>query len=116
MNWLPKWVREHAKTIGAFVATFVGNMIVSFIDGTTPFPQTRDEWTQYLLTSAGAAFATYVARNKITQKQLDKDPNVLGGIVVDTPPAEAPAPPPPAGGVAGSAGAYVNPFPDPTGL
>jgi hypothetical protein len=90
--WKLIWikVKEHAKTIAAFVATFVGNAIVSLIKGETAWPQTKDEWVQYALTSIGAAFATWLARNKITQKQLDKDPNVIGGVVV--PDAVTPAP------------------------
>lgn len=116
---IPKWVKEHAKTIAAFVVTWVGNMVVALVDGTTPFPQNREEWTQYLLTSVGAAVATFLARNKITQKQLDRDDHVLGGIVVEdkvvtssgqggTGWVNPNAPQPPA------SGGYVNPFPDPT--
>lgn len=113
---VPKWVQEHAKPIAAFVVTFIGNMIVSLLDGTTPFPQSREQWTQYLLTSAGAAFAAFIARNKITQKQLDHDPNVLGGIVVDQKVVDQTATPtvPPSVAYGPSSGPYVNPFPDPT--
>lgn len=105
---MTKWLKEQAKTIAAFVATFVGNMIVSLITGETALPTTREEWTQYLLTSVGAALATWAARNKITQKQIDKDPNVVGGIVVDDPakPVLQSATPPPSG-------PYTNPFPEP---
>lgn len=110
MNATIKWVKEQAKTSAAFVATFVVNMIVSLITGETALPTNREEWTQYLLTSAGAAIAAWGVRNKITQKQLDKDPNVVGGIVVDDPakPVLQSATPPPA------SGPYTNPFPEPT--
>lgn len=118
MNSVTKWFKEQAKTVAAFAATFVVNMIVSLLDGSTALPTNRDEWTQYLLTSCGAAIAAYSVRNKITQKQLDKDPNVVGGIVVDdpvkpplqnaTPPAWTPSSTPP------QSGPYTNPFPDPT--
>ena len=104
-----KWVKEQAKTIAAFVAGFVGNMIVALLTGQTPLPSNRDEWTQYLLTSASAALAAWLARNKITQSQIDKDPNVVGGIVVDDPvkPVLQNATPP-------LSGPYTNPFPEPT--
>lgn len=119
MNPIVKWCKEQAKTIAAFVATFVLNMIVSLVDGSTPLPQTREEWTQYLVTSVGAALAAWVARNKITQKQLDKDPHVVGGIVVDDPVANRNTPnTPPVWGAAGpphgQTGPYTNPFPEPT--
>lgn len=113
MSSIGKWCKEQAKTIAAFVATFIGNMIVSLISGQTPLPSTREEWTQYLLTSVGAAIAAWAARNKITQKQLDHDPHVVGGIVVDEvakPPLQNATPPP----AAGPTGPYTNPFPDPT--
>lgn len=110
MNTTTKWLKEQAKTVAAFAGTFIFNMIVSLIKGETPLPSTRDEWVQYLLTSVGAAIAAYGVRNKITQKQLDKDPNVVGGIVVDDPakPVLQSATPPPA------SGPYTNPFPEPT--
>lgn len=82
-----KHIKEYAKAIAAFVAGVVGNMIVQLINGGTPWPQTSAEWTQYVVTSFGAAIGALVATNKITQKQLDKDPNVVGGVVVETPPA-----------------------------
>jgi lipopolysaccharide export LptBFGC system permease protein LptF len=87
---IPKFIKEHAKTVVAFVATFVGNAIVSLLNGDTAWPQTKDEWLQYALTSVGAAVSVWLARNKITQKQLDKDPNVVGGTVV--PDAQTPNP------------------------
>lgn len=113
---VPKWVQEHAKTIAAFVVTFALNSVVSLIDGTTPWPQNRDQWVQYLLTSVGAAIAAYKVRNKITQKQLDADPNVLGGIVVDQKVVDQKETPTVSPSVAygPSTGPYVNPFPDPT--
>lgn len=95
---IPNWIKEQAKALAAFAAGFIGNMIVGFINGDTAWPQNKEEWIQYLLTSAGAALAAYFTRNKITQKQIDKDPHVVGGVVVDdeVPP---PAPSAPAGGV-----------------
>lgn len=79
-------VKVYAKAIAAFVAGVVANMIVNLVNGSTPWPHTGNEWLQYGLTSLGAAIAALAVRNKITQKQLDADPHVVGGTVVDTPP------------------------------
>jgi hypothetical protein len=94
-----KFIKEWAKTIAAFVAGVVANMIVNLVQGGTVWPQTKAEWIQYLLTSFGTAIAVSLTRNKITQKQLDQDPHVVGGTVV----AEAQPVTPPAGG-------YRNPW------
>lgn len=77
-----KFVKEWAKTLSAFVAGVVANMIVNLVNSGAVWPTTKAEWTQYVLTSFGAAIAVALTRNKITQKQLDKDPNVVGGTVV----------------------------------
>ena len=84
MNLASVWklIKVYAKTIAAFVAGVVANMIVSLVNGAAVWPQTKAEWTQYVLTSFGAAIAVHLTRNKITQKQIDKDPNVIGGVVV----------------------------------
>jgi hypothetical protein len=92
-----KFVKEWAKTIAAFVAGVVANMIVSLVQGGTVWPQTKAEWIQYVLTSFGTAIAVALTRNKITQKQLDQDPHVIGGTVV--PDAQVPSP-----------GGYQNPW------
>lgn len=105
MNLTSIWtiIKVHAKTVAAFVAGVVANMIVNLIHGNAVWPQTRGEWIQYALTSFGTAITVWLTRNKITQKQLDKDPNVIGGVVV--PDAQIPPPPPPGGG-----GPYTNPW------
>jgi hypothetical protein len=87
---IPKVVREHAKAIAAFVATFVGNAIVSMIRGETAIPQTKDEWTQYLLTSIGSALVVWLQPAKVTDKQVEKDPT----LIRIEPPAEISAPTP----------------------
>lgn len=110
---IPKWVKVYAKSIAAFAATFVGNMIVSLANGTTAIPQTKHEWSQYLLTSALAFVATFFTRNKITQKQLDQDEHVVGGIVIDTPPQSKPPTSfqaPQEGYTFPAEGGYPNPF------
>jgi hypothetical protein len=93
-----KLAKEWAKTLAAFVAGVVTTMILNLVNGTAVWPRTGAEWLQYALTSFGAAIAVALTRNKITQKQLDQDPHVIGGTVV----AEAPAAPP--------AGTYRNPW------
>lgn len=95
-----KFIKEWAKTLAAFVAGVVVSMIINLTNGGTVWPQTKAEWTQYVLSSFGTAIVVALTRNKITQKQLDKDPNVIGGTVV--PDAQVP-PPPPTGG-------YQNPW------
>ena len=77
-----KFIKEWAKTLAAFVAGVVANMIVNLVNGGAVWPQTRAEWLQYVLTSFGVAISVALTRNKITQKQLDKDPNVISGTVV----------------------------------
>lgn len=100
MNLTSVWklLKTYAKMIAAFVAGVVANMVVNLVQGGAVWPQTKAEWTQYVITSFGAAIAVALTRNKITQKQLDQDPHVVGGTVV----AEAPVAPP--------AGGYKNPW------
>jgi hypothetical protein len=82
---IPFVVKVYAKTIAVFIAGIVVNMVTDLIQGSKPWPQTGDEWLQYLLSSFAVALAALLTRNKIIQKQLDKDPNVVGGFVVDDP-------------------------------
>lgn len=92
-----KLIREWGKTVAAFIAGVVTTMIVNLVQGNAVWPQTKDEWIQYVVTSFGAAIAVALTRNKITQKQLDKDPNVVGGVVVpdaQVPPAAPVGPTP----------------------
>jgi hypothetical protein len=85
-----KFVKEWAKTLAAFVAGVVTTMILNLVNGNAVWPKTGAEWLQYALTSFGAAIAVALTRNKITQKQLDKDPHVIGGTVVAEPVRPAP--------------------------
>lgn len=87
---IPKVVKEYAKAVAVFIVGIATNMLLDLVNGEKPWPQSPEEWRQYVLTSVGAALAALLVRNKITQKQLDKDPNVIGGVVVD----ERPTPPP----------------------
>lgn len=113
---IPKIVKEWAKTVSAFVAGVGTTMILNLIQDKAVWPQTRAEWLQYVLTSFGAAIAVSLTKNKITQKQLDNDPHVIGGVVVP----DAQVPPAPVGGISVpvvpniSAGEYPSPWPKPT--
>lgn len=74
--------KVYAKTVGAFVATVVGNMAYDLSTGTHPWPTTWQEWLRYGFTSGAAALGAYGARNKITQKQIDKQADIIGAVVV----------------------------------
>lgn len=105
-KYIKPWVKALASAVGGAIAGLLYNLI----NGETPWPSTQKEvLTLLAATVLPAVFALFAPTNKITQKQLDKDPNVIGGVVV--PDAQiVPASPtylPPA------AGEYVNPF-DPT--
>lgn len=91
-------IKVYAKAVGVFVLGVIVNMITNLINGGVPWPQTGAEWVQFLGTSFGAAIVALVVPNKITQKQLDKDPAVPPGVVL------LPATPPTA------AGEYKNPW------
>lgn len=93
MNKIWNWLKVHAKTFVAFLAGVIGNMIVNLINGSAVWPQTKEQWLQYAITSFGTAIAVWFTRNKITQKQLDRDPHVIGGTVVPDSQAVRPSPP-----------------------
>lgn len=99
-------IKQWAKTIAAFVATLAGNVLVSLFTTGVAWPQTKAEWIQYAVTTIGATLAVGGTRNKITQDQINKDPNVIGGVVVTTPPPLAV----PTAYVPPVAGGYTNPF------
>lgn len=100
-------VKVYGKAVAAFVATVVGNMVVNLVNGVAPWPSTGGQWVQFVVTSFGTAIAVWIAPSKITQKQLDNDPHVIGGTVVDDPhnlpAAQQPANPP-------KPGTYRNPW------
>lgn len=95
-------VKVYAKAFAAFIAGVIGNAVVNLINGATPWPQTTAQWVQFAVTSLGVAVAAWAVPNKITQKQLDKDPNVIGGTVMpDTQVANPPT---------DSGGEFKNPW------
>lgn len=106
MNTTVKLLKEHAKSVAVWVGGVVVTAILNLINGVSAWPQTPAQWWQYALTSFGLAFAAWAFPNKITQKQLDKDPHVVGGTVVEEPPVTPPASdiddvPPPTPGLGG---------------
>lgn len=74
--------KVYAKSIAAFVAGVIANMVTDLVGGTAPWPQSGAEWLRYALTSFGAALAAYGVPNKITQKQIDKQPDIIGAVVL----------------------------------
>lgn len=74
---IPKVVREGAKAIVAGVVTAVVNLVVNFINGTTPIPQTGAQWTTLLATTFGSALLVWLQPAKVTDKQVEKDPTLI---------------------------------------
>ena len=91
-------LKEYAKAIAAFVAGVVVNVLLSLINGKTPWPQTGNEWLQLALSSFGPALVVALQPARISDKQVEKDPTV---IRID-PEAVPPAP-----------GEYTSPWPKP---
>lgn len=83
MNPIWKKVKEYAKTITVFLAGVVGPPLLRIVSGEDPLPQNKQEWVNWITAIAVSTLAAAFTRNKITQKQLDKDPNVIGGKVID---------------------------------
>lgn len=79
-------IKQYAKAIAAFIGGVVLNSVVQLAEGQVPWPQTGAEWLRFALTSLGVAVTVAAApANKVTQKQLDEDPSVVGGVVVSAP-------------------------------
>lgn len=102
-KYLRRWVKAIASAIGGAVA----GLLINFIHGDQAIPQNREEWVTLLVATVGPALLALISpANKITQKQLDKDPNVVNGVALDG----APQPPrtdiddvpPPTPGLGGS--------------
>ena len=104
------FLKKHAKTLGAFVAGFIGNKLLDLINGTTSFPTTKEEWLRYAVTSLGADIGAYGLRNKVTEKQIEKGvtkgditPEAAVTAAVNAPPPKPTPPPvPPVSGDGGS--------------
>lgn len=99
-KYIKRWVKAIASAVGGAIA----GLLLNLIHGETPWPSNQQEWLTLLMASVlPAVFALFSPSNKITQKQLDKDPNVIGGVVV----ASVPTPQAPPGGE------YLPPWPKP---
>lgn len=94
MNPIVKWVKEHAKSLAAAVGGALATLLMKLVQGEVPWPQTQQEWVNAGLGAVVAGVLAWLPANKITQKQLDKDPDVVGGVVVSAP---TPSYTPPAG-------------------
>lgn len=83
---LVKFAKEHLKSFAAWAGGVLATLIYNLVTGKAVWPQTAAQWWQYVLTGFGTAIVVWLApANKITQKQLDKDPHVMGGVVVPDP-------------------------------
>jgi uncharacterized membrane protein YeaQ/YmgE (transglycosylase-associated protein family) len=99
-----KYLRRWVKTIASAIGGAVAGLLINWFNGTTPIPTTKDEWVTLLVATIGPALLALISpANKITQKQLDKDPGIAPGTVVVPPSPEnvvktEDSPPPPVGG------------------
>lgn len=81
-TYMKQWVKAVASAVGGALA----GLLINWVQGTTPIPTTQQElYTLLIATFVPPLLTLFSPANKITQKQLDKDPNVVGGTVVDTP-------------------------------
>ena len=87
-RYIKRWVKALASAVGGAIA----GLAINWIQGTTPIPQTKQELYTVLIAAVLPAIVTvFSPANKITQKQLDKDTGVRGGVVVDSAPKSPPA-------------------------
>ena len=78
MNFL----KVNAKAIAAFLVGVFGNGVTDLLNNNAPWPQTGTEWGRWVITTLGVGFSAWAFPNRITQKQLDKDPGVPPGVVL----------------------------------
>lgn len=79
-----KYLRRWVKAIAAAVGGAAAGLFINWLRGTTPIPQDRNEWVTLAVATFGPPLLALITpANKITQKQLDKDPAVIGGTVID---------------------------------
>lgn len=82
MNAVLKWVKEHAKSLAAAVGGALATLLMKFVNGEAPWPQNQQEWVNAAIGAVVAGVLAWLPTNKITQKQLDKDPAVPPGVVL----------------------------------
>ena len=104
--WYTKYVKRWVKALASAIGGAVAGLIINWVQGTSPIPRTRDELVTVVIAALLPAILTvFSPANKITQKQLDADKNVIGGVVV---PDAVAAALPPSGAGGGGGGAAVN--------
>lgn len=86
-----RYIKRWVKALGSAVGGALAGLLINWVQGTTPIPTTQKElYTLLIATVLPPLLTLFAPANKITQKQLDKDPNVIGGVVV--PDVQAPTP------------------------
>lgn len=87
-KWIKPWVKALASAVGGALA----GLLINWVQGTTPIPTTQKELVTLLITTVlPALVAVFSPANKITQKQIDDDPYVVGTVYPE--PVSPPAPP-----------------------
>jgi hypothetical protein len=78
-----KYIKRWVKAVAAAVGGAIAGLLINWVQGTTPIPTTKDQlYTLLIATVLPPLLALISPANKITQKQLDNDPHVIGGVVV----------------------------------
>lgn len=76
-KWIKPWIKALASAVGGAVA----GLLINWVKGTTPIPTNRQELLTVVVSALLPAIVTVFApANTITQKQIDKDPNVIGTV------------------------------------
>lgn len=81
-----RYIKPWVKALGSAIGGAIVGLLFNMANGATPWPTTmRELGTVVAAAVIPAVFTLFAPANKITQKQLDKDPNVIGGVVIGTP-------------------------------
>lgn len=79
VKYIKRWVKAVASAVGGALA----GLLINWVQGTTPIPTTQKElYTLLIATIVPPILTLFAPANKITQKQLDEDPTVIGGTVI----------------------------------
>lgn len=66
-------IKTISKALAGWLAGVIVSMIYDLTEGGVPFPQTKEEWLRYVLTSFGVAIGVFLApANKMTPPQVEK--------------------------------------------
>jgi hypothetical protein len=86
-----KYIKPWVKALGSAIGGAIAGLLINWVQGTTPIPTNKHELYTLLIATLLPPILTLLSpANKITQKQLDQDPNVIGGTVVPDAPAVNP--------------------------